>query len=147
MIGAWLQEHETLLWWGGALSILMCVGTLVALPLVVARLPADYFRRDHHATRHHTPSAARRLLGLFGKNLLGIVLVCTGVAMLVFPGQGLLTMLIGLMLIDFPGKRALEQRLVRLPTVLRALNWMRAKAHRPPLEPPPSALPSTSGRE
>jgi hypothetical protein len=144
---AWLQEHETLLWWVGALSILMFAGTLVALPLVVARLPADYFRRDHHATRHHTQSAALRLLGLFGKNLLGLVLVCTGVAMLVFPGQGLLTMLIGLMLIDFPGKRSLEQRLVRLPTVLRALNWMRAKAHRPPLEPPASALPSTSGRE
>ena len=145
-MGEWLHERETLLWWVGALSILMFVGTLVALPLVVARLPADYFRRDHHATRHHTQSAALRLLGLFGKNLLGIVLVCTGVAMSVFPGQGLLTMLIGLMLIDFPSKRSLEQRLVRLPTVLRALNWMRAKAHRPPLEPPASALPSTSGR-
>ena len=65
---AWLHGHETLLWWVGALSILMFVGTLVALPLVVARLPADYFRRDHHATRHHTQSAVLRLLGLFGKN-------------------------------------------------------------------------------
>jgi hypothetical protein len=51
-MGEWLHERETLLWWVGALSILMCVGTLVALPLVVARLPADYFRRDHYATRH-----------------------------------------------------------------------------------------------
>jgi len=144
---AWLQERETLLWWVGAWSILMFVGTLVALPPVVARLPADYFRRDHHATRHHTQSAALRLLGLFAKNLLGIVLVCTGVGMLILPGQGILTVLIGLMLINFPGKRALEQRLVRQPTVLRAMNWMRAKAHQPPLEPPTSALPSTSGKE
>src|SRR5215813_6774687 len=144
---AWLHRHETLLWWVGALSVLMFVGTLVALPLVVARLPADYFRREHHATRPHTRSVALRLVGLFGKNLLGVVLVCTGVAMLVFPGQGILTMLIGLMLINFPGKRTLEQRLVRQPTVLRALNWMRAKAHQPPLELPPSALPSTSGKE
>jgi len=113
----------------------------------VARLPADYFRRDHHATRHHKQSAALRLLGLLGKNLLGIVLVCTGVAMLVLPGQGILTILIGLMLINFPGKRALEQRLVQQPTVLRAMNWMRAKAHQPALELPTSALPSTSGRE
>jgi hypothetical protein len=87
------------------------------------------------------------LLGLLGKNLLGIVLVCTGVAMLVFPGQGILTILIGLMLINFPGKRALEQRLVRRPAVLRTMNWMRAKAHQPALELPTSALPSTSGRE
>ena len=144
---AWSYGHETLLWWVGALSILMFVGTLVALPLVVARLPADYFRRDRHATHHHKPSAALRLLGLLGKNLLGIVLVCTGVAMLVLPGQGILTLLIGLMLINFPGKRALEQRLVRQPTVLRAMNWMRAKAHQPALELPTSVLPSTSGRE
>jgi hypothetical protein len=144
---AWSHGHETLLWWVGALSILMFVGTLVALPIVVARLPADYFRRDPHAPRHHKQSAGLRLLGLLGKNLLGIVLVCTGVAMLVLPGQGMLTMLIGLMLINFPGKRALEQRLVRQPTVLRAMNWIRAQAHQPALELPPSALPSTSGRE
>jgi len=148
LMSAWLRGHETLLWWVGALSILMFVGSLVALPLVVARLPADYFRRDHHhATRHHKQSTALRLLGLLGKNLLGIVLVCTGVAMLVLPGQGILTMLIGLMLINFPGKRALEQRLVRQATVLRAMNWMRAKAHQPALELPTSALPSTSVRE
>ena len=144
---AWSRGHETLLWWVGVLSILMYVGTLVALPIVVARLPADYFRCDYHATRHHKQSAALRLLGLLGKNLLGIVLVGTGVAMLVLPGQGILTMLIGLMLINFPGKRALEQRLVRQPTVLRAMNWIRAKAHQPALDLPTSALPSTSGRE
>src|SRR5262249_48716926 len=145
---AWLRGHETLLWWLGALSVLMFVGTLVALPLVVVRLPADYFKRDpQHATRHHKQSAVLRLLGLLGKNLLGIVLVCTGVAMLVLPGQGILTILIGLMLLNFPGKRALEQRLVRQPTVLRAMNWMRAKAHQPALESPTSACPSPSGTE
>ena len=134
----WLRGHETLFWWLGALSILMFVGTLVALPIIVVRLPADYFRRDQHATPHQWPTPLR-LLGLVGKNLLGIVLVCLGVAMLVLPGQGILTMLIGLMLMNFPGKRTLEQRLVQQPAVLRAINWMRAKAHQPALEPPVSA--------
>lgn len=137
---AWLRGHETLLWWLGTLSVLMFVGTLVALPMVVMRLPADYFRRAaHHARRHPKPSAVQRLLGLLGKNLLGVMLVCMGVAMLVLPGQGVLTMLIGLMLMTFPGKRALVQRLVQQPRVLRTMNWIRAKGHRPALEPPPSA--------
>lgn len=135
---AWLRGHETLLWWLGALSIVMFVGTLVVLPVVVARLPADYFTRDHrHASHHQAQSTTLRLLGLLGKNLLGLVFVLAGVAMLVLPGQGLLTVMIGLMLMDFPGKRALEWRLVQQPAVWRALNWIRAHAHQPALQNPP----------
>ena len=144
---AWLRGHEALLGWLGVLSVLMFVGTMVALPIVVVRLPANYFRHDQHATRHHKRPAALRLLGLLGKNLLGIVLISSGVAMLVLPGQGILTILIGLMLMNFPSKRALEQRLVQQPAVLRTMNWMRARAHQPALETPTSASPSTSGTE
>ena len=142
----WLRGHETLLWWLGALSIVMVVGTLVVLPLIVARLPADYFTRDQRHTSGHTSARTPRLLGLVGKNLLGIVLILAGVAMLVLPGQGLLMILIGLMLMDFPGKRALERRLVQQPSVWQAINWMRAKAHRPALQRPAS-VPPPSGRE
>ena len=142
----WLRGHETLLWWLGALSIVMVVGTLVVLPLIVARLPADYFTRDQRHTSGHTSARTPRLLGLVGKNLLGIVLILAGVAMLVLPGQGLLMILIGLMLMDVPGKRALERRLVQQPSVWQAINWMRAKAHRPALEMPASS-PPPSGRE
>lgn len=53
--------------------------------------------------------------------------------MLVTPGQGVLTILIGLSLLDLPGKRAVERRLIGNPAVLRAVNALRAKAHRPPL--------------
>lgn len=131
-MSAWLRGYEPLLWCLGALSVVMCVGTLVAVPLVVARLPADYF------THAHPPAPApgiHRLVRL-GKNGLGIVIVLVGVAMLVLPGQGILTILIGLMLLDFPGKRRLERRLVQQPAVWRALNWMRAKAHQPAFEIP-----------
>ena len=67
------------------------------------------------------------------KNLGGYALVGAGVAMLVLPGQGLLTILIGLGLIDFPGKREFERWIVCRRPVGRALNWMRRRAHRPPL--------------
>ena len=78
------------------------------------------------------------------------LMVLVGVAMLLLPGQGILTILIGLMLLDFPGKRGLERRLVQQPAVWRAINWMRAKAHQPALELPtaettaPGERPETS---
>jgi hypothetical protein len=136
---AWLRGHETVLWWLGALSVVTFVGTLVALPLVVARLPPDYFTHAQRpARRRHIQSTGSRLLVRLGKNLLGILIVLVGVAMLVLPGQGVLTVLIGLMLIDFPGKRGIERRLVQQPSVWRAINWMRAKTHQPALERPTS---------
>jgi hypothetical protein len=136
----WLHGHASVLWWLGALSVVTFVGTLVALPLVVARLPPDYFTyAQRPVRRHQAQSPGARVLWHLGKHLLGILIVLVGVAMLLLPGQGILTILIGLMLLDFPGKRRLERRLVQQPSVWRALNWMRAKAHQPALEMPPAA--------
>jgi hypothetical protein len=133
---AWLRGHEAVLWWMGALSVATFVGTLIGLPILVARIPADYFRTDRRSASHHAQSSVPRVLSVLLKNLLGIVLILAGVAMLVLPGQGILTILMGLMLMNFPGKRALERRLVQQPSVLRAINWMRARAHQPALEVP-----------
>ena len=143
----WLYGHKAVLWWLGALSVVTFVGTLVALPLVVARLPPDYFThapRPGH--RHHAQSSGSRVLWRLGKNLLGLLMVLVGVALLLLPGQGILTILIGLMLLDFPGKRWLERRLVQQPSVWRALNWMRAKAHQPALEMPTAETPTPGER-
>jgi hypothetical protein len=144
MMFAWLHGHDAVLWWMGALSVVAFVGTLIALPILVARIPADYFRRDRgHASRHQAQSSVLRVLGVLLKNLLGVVLILAGVAMLVLPGQGILTILIGLMLMNFPGKHALERRLVQQPSVLRAINWMRARAHQPDLQAPQSDATTT----
>ncbi|REJ76825.1 MAG: hypothetical protein DWQ29_15470 [Planctomycetota bacterium] len=72
------------------------------------------------------------------KNLLGVFLVLAGLAMSVpaVPGQGLLTILIGITLLDLPGKRKMELAIVRRKRVLRAINWIRAKAGRAALEIP-----------
>jgi hypothetical protein len=70
------------------------------------------------------------------KNVLGILLVALGGLFLVTPGQGLLTVLAGLVLINFPGKRALELWIIRFPLVLRAVNWLRGKRGREPLQVP-----------
>jgi hypothetical protein len=61
----------------------------------------------------------------------GWFLVTAGVAMLFLPGQGLITLLIGLTIISFPGKHRLFRHLIRKPKLQKALNWIRAKRDKP----------------
>ena len=49
------------------------------------------------------------------------------------PGQGLLTILVGLLMLDIPGKRRLELAIVRRGPVLGSINKLRARFRRPPL--------------
>ena len=56
-----------------------------------------------------------------------------GILMLVLPGQGLLTILVGLMLSDYPGKFKLEKRIIKTNLVLKTINWYRTKSNIPPL--------------
>ena len=114
-------------------SVIGFIGSLVAIPLILVRLPADYFdtRTPRHWMKDHHP--VLRLLGLVIKNVVGAVFVLVGLAMLFLPGQGLLTMLIGVSLMDFPRKRELEAKMVGQPTLLGIINAMRHKFGNPPL--------------
>jgi hypothetical protein len=129
----WLQVHETMMWWMGVFSVVSFFGTLIAVPMLVARIPADYFAHDERMGRSAFPRPGLHLVGVLLKNILGLVLIAMGLAMLVLPGQGVITMLFGLMLMNFPGKWALQRRIVGQPRVLQGINWMRVKANRPPL--------------
>ncbi len=111
----------------------MAVVALIATPWVVTRLPADYFDHQKREAWHRKggePPAAL-LLGLL-KNIVGALLLALGVVMLVTPGQGLLTILVGLLLMNFPGKYRLERWLVQRPGVLKSLNWLRKRRGVPP---------------
>jgi hypothetical protein len=134
---AWLYAHETLLWWLSAVSALMFVGSLLAVPWLAANIPADYFLHRHALfSLHETAHPLLRGLVVALKNLLGIVLLLMGIAMLVLPGQGILTIVIGLLFLDFPGKFSLERRVIKIQSVHRAINWMREKNGKPPLNLP-----------
>lgn len=118
-------------------SVAVLVLALLALPLLVARIPEDYFSHPH---RHRMADEARHplvsALLAGGKNLLGALLLLAGLLMLFTPGQGLLTLLVGLLLMNYPGKYALERWLVQRAGVLQALNWLRARGGRGPLLAP-----------
>jgi hypothetical protein len=114
-------------------SIAGFVGSLIAIPLILVRLPPHYFDERHPRTWMENHHPALRMIGHVLKNAIGVILLIAGLAMLVLPGQGILTMLIGISLIDFPGKRQLERKLIGQPAVLHTINKVREKFGRPPL--------------
>ena len=113
-------------------SVIAFVGTLIAIPAILIRLPPDYFKNHHHKPWFANHHPVIRTLGLLIKNLAGIIFLLAGIAMLFLPGQGLLTMLLGILFIDFPGKHRLEQKLIQHPQVLKAINAFREKSGKPP---------------
>jgi len=130
----WFRSHPVITGWMFALSLALFVGSLLAMPILIARLRADYFvSRLPPAQSWRRRHALTRVSLLLMKNLLGLILFAAGIAMLVLPGQGIITILVGVSLLDFPGKRRLELAIVRLRHVRRAIAWIRQRAKRPPL--------------
>lgn len=101
--------------------------SLAIVSFIMVKIPSDYFRKDRPRDLWADRHPAVRFLGIFVKNLLGAVLVILGIIMSIpgVPGQGILTILLGVMLLDFPGKRELEYRLVSRPRVFNAINKLR----------------------
>jgi len=130
-----VQQH---LWWFAGVSMVALLLGLLAGSWLVARIPEDYF-----CTRRPKPLLNRRLHPLLAwglviaRNALGLLFVFAGIVMLFTPGQGVLTLLLGLMLMNYPGKFALERWMLRRQLVLRMLNvFRRHKGCRPLIRPP-----------
>lgn len=130
----WLHHSRALGWTVGIALVAFLLSLSIGLFVVVV-LPADYFVRGPSQSGFWHSHPAVRLALLVTKNLLGGMLVLLGfvMALPLVPGPGLLFMLVGLGLVDFPGKRALERRLLRLPGVLASVNRLRARFGKPPM--------------
>ena len=120
---------------GAALFVVFAVASAVLTAVILVRLPADYFLGPHAPAFWRDRHPVLRLTGRVLKNVVGTVLVVVGVVLSLpgVPGQGVLTILIGLMCLDLPGKRRLEQWLVSRPGILRFVNRLRARYGRQPL--------------
>jgi len=120
---------------GFVIFIVSLVATTALTVWFVVRLPADYFvqngqrRSQNRASLSHWPRFVLRNLLAVALVGLGIILSLPGV-----PGQGVLTILLGIMLSDFPGKERLERKIVSYPKVLQALNRLRRRFGKPPLQ-------------
>jgi hypothetical protein len=138
---AWISEmvqQPALLGQYAILATILFIATVAisfAVSLVVlVRLPTDYFRGSRAQSQDSSHGIFFRI-GVVLKNLLGAILVICGVILSVpgIPGQGLLTVLAGVVLLDFPGKRRLLYKILSQPFLLRSINRLRTKFSRPPL--------------
>jgi len=133
----WLEQHAELLQQLGNISLVVLILTIVILPVIVMKLPADYFvnekREPARQTRQHPLMWA---IFALVKNLLGLFFILIGIAMLVLPGQGTVTILIGLAITNFPGKFAIERRIASQPAVGKTLNKVRQLTRVAPLQMP-----------
>ena len=119
----------------GLLFLVTFTFSLAVVSFILIKIPATYFQKAHPREFWTDRRPGIRYLGLFAKNVLGVLLVALGIVMSIpgVPGQGILTILLGIMLLDFPGKRSLENKLVSRPQVLKAINKLRHRFGKPGL--------------
>ena len=133
----WFRNYEVLIWWTGAASVLMFLGSLCTIPIILIKIPADYFSSLETNSRINIRDLSFfRLLYLIFKNTVGIAFILAGLIMLLLPGQGILTIIVGMCLLDFPGKYRLVRNIIRNKTILNTINKLRSKADKPPIEIP-----------
>ena len=127
----WIQAH--LGYVVGGLSVLSVVTfciSAVAIPLIVARLPTDYF---FHNQKSDPPSSFFNRVVQLARNIFGCMIVFAGLLMLILPGQGVITIFIGVFLLDVPGIRAVKARLLARSRVQIGIDWLRFKCGKPPM--------------
>ena len=120
-------NYSTWFYWLAILSALLIILSILLIPILVARIPQDYFSATYNPIIHNSIRLS------FIRNLIGSILIVAGILMLFLPGQGLLTILIGIFISNFPGKYKLEYYLITQPTILKSVNWIRRKKNVPEL--------------
>jgi hypothetical protein len=112
--------------WGTiALGVGVFAATLIlnlaAVGVVLLILPPTYLADDHV----HDDGVARAI----ARNVIGVVLVALGIVTSLpgVPGQGLLTIAIGVLLTDVPGKRRLARLIVCRAGMLERINRFRRR--------------------
>jgi hypothetical protein len=131
----WFADHPEVLIGMGISSIFIFSISILGISWFVAQIPEDYFLLSKRQTsKWQQQKPILRFVVVVAKNILGLSLIIGGLLMLVLPGQGLLTIVTGLLLVNYPGKYKLEQKIVLMPSIYKALNWIRFKAKKPPLQ-------------
>lgn len=109
---------------------------LAIVSVILVKLPADHFKKNRKTKFWAGPRPALNAAKVIGKNIAGVLLVGLGIVLSLpgIPGQGLLTILLGIMLLDFPGRERLEQKLLSKPAIVNTINRLRGRFDKPPLE-------------
>ena len=120
---------------GVGIFLLSLTFSFAAIAVVMVKIPANYF--SSHYVQDFLPGSPWivRWGAVIAKNVFGVFLVGLGIILSLpgVPGQGILTILLGLIMLDIPGKRPIESWIIKRPSVLSAVNNLRAKYSKPPL--------------
>lgn len=121
---------------GVGIFLVTFAANLAIVSFILVKISANYFQKSHPKKFWKDSSPVIRVLGILGKNALGLVLVGLGVLLSLpgIPGQGVLTILLGIMLLDIPGRRRLEHWLVSRPRILKTINRLRHRFGKPALQ-------------
>lgn len=132
MLSSW-GWHDVLV--AGLIFLVTFIASLAVVSVILIKLPADYFSKSKEGKVLGHLSGGTRIAAIIGKNLLGAILVLVGIVLSLpgVPGQGILTILLGVMLLDIPGKRGLEQKIISRQKVRQTIDKMRERFGRPPL--------------
>ncbi len=133
ILGYW----EMLTWgriaWGLLITVVSIIASYGLIVFGMIKIPADYFSsayvREINTDKHFSVRWATLII----KNIVGLFLVVAGIVMIFTPGPGVPTILLGLIMMDIPGKRPLEAKIIQRPTILAAINKLRARFKKPPL--------------
>ena len=118
----------------GITSIAILVISAFSIGYFIKKIPHDYFLNNTRGMSHYkNRNTIFWIITLALKNIIGYCLILGGILMLVLPGQGLLTILVGLMLSDYPGKFKLEKKIIKTKLILNTINWYRAKSDIKPI--------------
>ena len=118
----------------GISSLVILVISAISIGFIIRKIPHDYFLSEKRGmSQYKNKNPFFWFIVLTLKNIIGYCLILGGILMLVLRGKGLLTILVGLMLSDYPGKFKLEKRIIKTNLVFKTINWYRAKSNIPPL--------------
>ena len=132
-ITEFVSSYKVYILWLATISLFVFIFSLVSIKWLVALIPTDYFIKKKKLKSEKSYSFIW-LISIIVKNLIGYTLILGGLLMLVLPGQGLFTILMGLILSNYPGKYTIEKRFISTPSILKTVNWLRKKSEKPPLQ-------------
>lgn len=134
---SWSSMNSDLLFLLGSLSIFILIISVFMMVLIISFLPEDYFKSENRnliSSVQNSRYPLLKLLILITKNFFGVLLLLSGILMLVLPGQGILTIITGLVFMDYPGKYKFERKLLRQKGVINSINWIRSRLSKPSLK-------------
>ena len=125
-------DYYDFFFWLGIVSSVIFLVSLLSIGWLVSLIPSDYFiNRKESKFKLNYPVSW--IVSVVIKNIFGYILIFGGILMLILPGQGLITIFVGLLLSNYPGKYSIEKRIIATPKILKSINWLRKRSNEPPL--------------